>query len=98
MLIHEFLNKDPYIVPEEDIIIIVDSQSAVCMDNNGKDTKHTRHIYRRLDFVINGKKWKMHKIDWCEGGLQLAEIATHHFGENDLNRRIKYIKVIPDNL
>ena len=69
MLIHEFLNKDPYIVPEEDPLIILDSKFAVCMDNNGKDTKHTMHISRRVNFVRNGEKCEMHKIDWCEGGL-----------------------------
>ena len=44
MLIHELLNKDPYIVPEESPLIILNRKSAVCMDNNGKDTKHTMHI------------------------------------------------------
>ena len=31
----------------------------------------------------------MHKIDWCEGGLQLAYIGTNNIGENYLNSRIK---------
>ena len=39
----------------------------------------------------------MHKIDWCEGGLQLVDIATKNVGENDLNLRMKYIIVILDN-
>ena len=50
MLIHELLNKDPDIVPEEDPLIVLDSKSAMCIANNGKDTKHTRHIARRLHF------------------------------------------------
>ena len=37
MLIHEFLNKDPYIFPEEAPMIILDSKSDVCIANNGKD-------------------------------------------------------------
>ena len=57
-------------VPEEDLLIILDSNCVVCMANNGKDAKHTRHIVRRVISVKNGKKWKMHKIDWCEGGLK----------------------------
>ena len=93
VLIHELLNKDPDIVPEEDPLIIFDSKSAVCMDNNGKDNKHTRHISRRVHFVRNGKNCKMNKIDWCEGDLQLADIATKNFGGNDLNPRMKYIMV-----
>ena len=35
----------------------------------------------------------MQKIDWCEGGLQLSEIATKNVGENSLNPRMKYIMV-----
>ena len=71
----------------------MDGKSDVCLDKNGKDTKHTRHIDRRVHFVRNGEKCKMHKIDKCEGGLQLADIATKNIGENDLNTRMKYIMV-----
>ena len=39
MLIHEFLNKDPDIVPEEAPLIVLDIKSAMCMAKNGKDTK-----------------------------------------------------------
>ena len=34
MLIHEFLNKDTDIVPEEDPLITLDSKSSVFMANN----------------------------------------------------------------
>ena len=54
MLIHKFLNKDPYIFLEKSPLVFLDSKSAMCMDNNGKDTKHTRHIARRMHFVRNG--------------------------------------------
>ena len=53
MLIHEFLNKGLDIVPEEAPIIILYCKSDVCMDNNGKDTKHTSHIARRVNSVRN---------------------------------------------
>ena len=69
MLIHDFLSKDPYIFPEEAPLIILDRNSAVCMDNNGKDNKHTRQIPRRTHLVRNGEKCMMHKMTWCEGGL-----------------------------
>ena len=62
VLIHEFLNKDPDIVPEEAPLIILDRNSAVCMAKNGRDTKHIRHIVRRMNFVRNSEKFKMHKI------------------------------------
>ena len=55
MLIRELLNKDTCIVPEEAPMIVLDSKSAICMANNGKDTKHTRHIARRMYFVSNGQ-------------------------------------------
>ena len=97
MLIHEFLNEYPYMVPKEAPLIVLDSESAMCMAKNGKDIKHTRHIARRIHFVRNGEKCKMHKIDWCEGGLQLADIGTKNVSEPDLTPRTKYIMVRLDN-
>ena len=61
MLVHELLNEDPYIVPKEAPSIVLDRKSAMCMDKNGRYTKHTRHIARRMYFVRNGEKCKMHK-------------------------------------
>ena len=93
MLIHSFLKKDPDIVPEEAPLIILDGKPAICIAKNGKDTKRTRHILRRTHLVRNGEKCKMHKIDWCEVGLQLADIATNNVGEHDLTPRMKYMIV-----
>ena len=93
MLVHEFLNEDPDMVPKEAPFIVLDSKSAMCMAKNGKDTKHTRHIARRMHLVRNGEKFKMHKIDWCEGGLQLADIGTKNVSEPDLTPRMNYIMV-----
>ena len=67
------------------------------MANNVKDTKHTRHISRRMHFISDGEKFKMHNIEWCERVLKLAYIATKTFGEPDLTPRIKYIMVILEN-
>ena len=39
----------------------------------------------------------MHNIDWCEGGLQLAEITTKNVGDHYLTPGMKYIMVILDN-
>ena len=71
--------------------------SAVCMANNGKDIKHNRHMTRRVHFLRNDEKWKMHNIDWFEGGMQLADIATKNVGENGLNPKMKYIMVRLEN-
>ena len=81
--------KDPDIVPEKAPLIVLDSRSAMCTDKNGKDTKYTIHIARRIYFVWNGEKFKMHKIDWCEGGLQLADIVTKNISEPDLTQRME---------
>ena len=83
-------------VPKEAPLIVLDRKSAMCMANNGRDTKHTRHI-RIMHFVRNGDKCKMHKIEWCEGGLQLADIFTKNVSEPDLTPRMKYIMVRLEN-
>ena len=67
------------------------------MDNNGKYTNHTRHISGRLNVLRNSESCKMNKIDWCEGGLKLADIEAKNVGYNDLNTRMKYIMVRLDN-
>ena len=65
--------------------------------NNGKDTNNTIHIARRVHLVINGENYKMNNIEWCEVGLQLAEIATKNVGDTNFNPRMKYIMVRLDN-
>ena len=67
------------------------------MANNGKDNKHTRNIARIIHLIRNGEKCKMHKIDPCKGDLQLADIYTNNFGENDLTPIMKYIMVRLEN-
>ena len=67
------------------------------MANNGKDKNDTSYIARRVHYLRNDKNFKMHNINWCEGGLQLADIATDNVVENYLNLRIKYIRVRLDN-
>ena len=97
MLIHGLLNKDLDIVPEEVPLIALNSKSAMCLAKNGKYNKHTRHIARITNFVRNGEKCKMHKIDWGEGGLQLAEIGNKNVIEPVLTPSIKYIMVRLEN-
>ena len=48
------MNKDPDIVPEEATLFVLDIKPAMYMAKNGKDTKHIRHIARRMHFVRNG--------------------------------------------
>ena len=58
---NDFLNKEPDVVPEQEHLIILDGKSAVCMSKNGKETKHTRHISRRMHSVRSGEEWNIHK-------------------------------------
>ena len=51
----------------------------------------------RMHFVRNREKCKMHKIYWCEGGLQLADIGTKNVSESDLTPTMKYIIVRLEN-
>ena len=39
----------------------------------------------------------MHKIYWCERGLQLADIVIKNLNEPDITPRIKYIMVRLEN-
>ena len=78
-------------------MIVLDIKSAMCSDKNGKDTKQTRHIARRIHFVRNGEKCKMHKINWREGGLQLSYIGTKNVSEPDLTPSMRYILVRLEN-
>ena len=97
MLLYLLLNKDIDIVTEKASLIVLDSKYDMCMANNGKDTKQTSHISRIMHFVRNGEKCKMQNIDWCEGGMQLADIATKNVGEHYLTPRMKHIMVRLDN-
>ena len=51
ILNNEFLDKDPDLVPEQSHLLILDSESAVCMANNSKYVKHTINIARILHLL-----------------------------------------------
>ena len=97
ILVHELLNEDPDMVPKEAPLILLDSKSAMCTAKNSKYTKHTIQIARRMHFVRNGEKWKMHQIDWCEEVLQLVDIGTKNVSEPELTPRMEYIMVRLEN-
>ena len=62
MVIHELLNEDPDMVPKVSHLIVLDRKYAMCMAKNGRDTKHTRHIVRRIHFVRNGESVRCTKL------------------------------------
>ena len=52
ILNNDFLDKYPDVVPEQSHLVMLDSKSAVCMDNNSKYIKHTIHIARIFHLLI----------------------------------------------
>ena len=97
ILINTLLNKNLDMVPEKSTLVILYSKSDMWMSKNGKDTKHTRHIARIMNFVRYGEKCKIQNIDCCEGDLQVADIATKNVGKDNLPPRMKYIMVRHEN-
>ena len=67
------------------------------MAKNGKETKHTRHIYRIIHLVRNDEEWNFHNVVLGEGVLQLADIETKNILEDELNPMLVYAMAILDN-
>ena len=93
MLNNELMNKDSDLIPEHSPLIILDRKTAVITVKNGKDTKHTIHIPRIINFVVNGEECNLHKTLWCEGGLKLSYIGTNNVREDELNPILIYALV-----
>ena len=93
---NELINKDPSVYPEQALLVLLDIKSSVCMTNNGKDTKHTREISRRMHLVRTVKDFNLQKTVWCEGGLKLVDIGTNNGREDELNTGLEYTMVIFD--
>ena len=79
-------------------IIILNRKSYICMTNKGKDTKLTRHIYRIMHLLRNGKDWNCHNKLFFEGYLNLEGIGTKNSREHLLNPRLGYDMVRLDNI
>ena len=73
-------------------------KSSICMANNDKDTKHTRHIDRIIHYVRNSNEYNIHKKLWCEGDLKLIDIVTKIVREDELNPGLEYDMVRLENL
>ena len=66
------------------------------MSKNGRDSKQTRHIARRMHFVRQGEAQNLHRTTWIEGDLQLADIGTKSVRADELQPRLGYIMVKVD--
>ena len=92
------MNKVPYLVPDHAHPIIMESNSALCMANNGKGKKHTRHISRIINFIINCEDLYMYKTVWCEGCLEISDIGNKGVRENEFIPILGYTMVRLYNL
>ena len=81
MIKNDFLDKYPYVVTEQALLIILGIKSSVCMAKNIKETKHTRQISIIMHFVRIGERCNLHKTVWREEGLQPIDIGTNNFRE-----------------
>ena len=57
-------------VPKEAPLIVLDSKSAMYMAENGKDTKHTRQISKRMHLVRKGENER------CTKSIGVKEVCS----------------------
>ena len=93
MINSELEGKEPDQLPSDPPLIILDSKAGVDMSKNGKDTKYTRHIARRVHFVRQGEAQGLHRVSWCEADLQLADIGTKNVRADEMQPRRSYLMV-----
>lgn len=74
MLNSALKGEDPDQLPSDPPLIVMDSKSGIDMAKNGKNSKHTRHIMRRIHFVHMGEAEGYHQAAWCKKAIynQLA--------------------------
>ena len=96
MLVNELngVNPDEY---GEATKILVDNTSAKAMAQNDKDTKHTRHIARRVHYVRNGQQEGAHNLTYIPADLNLADPGTKNLGCEELEPRMNYIMIKVDS-
>ena len=96
MLKNELEGKDQHEAPEDPPLVILDRKSEVDMAKNGKDTKQTRHIARRMHFVWQGEAMGLHTLRWVEAKLQLVDIGTKNIRPDEIRPQLEYLMVVVD--
>ena len=94
MVTNEFTGVDPDSFGKPPVLILLDSESAIAMSKNQRDSKHTRHIERRVHYVRQGQLSGQHHLDYVPAELQLADIGTKNLAHHELHPRLSYITVI----
>ena len=93
MVTNELTGTEPDEFGNPPVLILLDSESAIAMSRNQRDSKHTRHIERRVHYVRQGQKSGQHRLEYVPADLQLADIGTKNLPANALQPRLKYIMV-----
>ena len=73
------------------IKILLDSQAAIAMSKNFKDSKQTRHMDRRRHYVREGSNEGRHELCYIPGDLMLADPGTKNCGKAEIQTRLKYM-------
>ena len=93
-LIHELYGNNadtPLSIP-----VFCDSESAIAIGSNLKDTKRTRHIQRRVHYVrdnIDSRNHTVHKID---GELNPSDVGTKNLSADVLDSHVEVMHVTVD--
>ena len=93
MVTNEFMRIPVDTYGEPPTKILLDSESAIAMSKNSRDSKRTRHIERRVHYVRQGQGTGMHSLEYVPADLQLADIGTKNLSAQDLDPRLNYIQV-----
>ena len=57
-------------------LVVLDSEAALAMAKNDRDTARTRHIARRYHYVRHGVASNEHMLAWVPSEEQMADFLT----------------------
>ena len=82
-------------VPEEAPLVVFDGKSAMRMANNGKDTKHTRHITRRIHLVRNGEGRIVQILEEVQEhilfSIKVGQLTIAHIFQYQLHNKVQKV-------
>ena len=93
MVSNEFKGIQVDAYGETPLKMLLNSESAIAMSKNYRDSKRTQHIKRRVHYVRQGQESGQHSLEYVPADLQLADIGTKNLSAQELDPRLKYIQV-----
>ena len=75
------------------IALFTDSASAICMMNNNKDTKRTRHIERRIHFLRHARQQGLFVPFKIAGELNPADLGTKNLTDTVIQSHMPMIHI-----